>query len=180
MADRHAVGRAAGLRPEDIHMPWTMMEPKHPQRQVVKDTPKNGEIRAKVMEQQLGHAVVMLQAILHEEHPAPDAAWSIAYLRARLAEHPRRRLQDLGRAHGRTRRLEGSRRLLIGVTVSCAGAHGLGTVQRAAVSLMIWPWFRAPVFGLGTLDAANFARYLSEQIPGHLFLVIRTIDDYCL
>lgn len=36
----------------------------------------------------LGRAVVMLQSILDGDHPIPDAAWSVAYLRARLAEHP--------------------------------------------------------------------------------------------
>lgn len=46
------------------------------------------EVRAKILDQRVGHTVVMLQSILHEKHPAPDAAWSIGYLRARLAEHP--------------------------------------------------------------------------------------------
>src|ERR1700730_12173927 len=45
------------------------------------------EIRAKILDQRLGHAVVMLAGILGED-PAPDIPWSVAYLRARLAEHP--------------------------------------------------------------------------------------------
>ena len=46
------------------------------------------ENRAKIMEHRVDHTVVMLNSILHEEHPAPDVAWSVAYLRARLAEYP--------------------------------------------------------------------------------------------
>ena len=46
------------------------------------------KIRAEIIEQRTGHAVVMLEAVLDGTHPAPDVAWSIAYLRARLAEHP--------------------------------------------------------------------------------------------
>ena len=46
------------------------------------------EIRAAIIEQRTGHAVVMLEAILDGTHPAPDVPWSVAYLRDRLAEHP--------------------------------------------------------------------------------------------
>ena len=46
------------------------------------------ETRAKILLERVGHAVVMLNSILHDEHPAPDAAWSVGYLRDRLAEHP--------------------------------------------------------------------------------------------
>ena len=46
------------------------------------------ETRAKILAERTGHAVVMLRAVLHEEHPAPDIPWSVAYLRERLAEHP--------------------------------------------------------------------------------------------
>ena len=46
------------------------------------------EIRAAIIEQRTGHAVVMLEAVLDGTHPAPDVAWSVAYLRDRLAEHP--------------------------------------------------------------------------------------------
>ena len=46
------------------------------------------EIRMKILEHRLGYTVVMLKSILREEYPTPDAAWSIEYLRDRLAEHP--------------------------------------------------------------------------------------------
>jgi hypothetical protein len=46
------------------------------------------QIRAKIVEHRLGHAVVMLKSVLGEDHPAPDTAWAITYLRARLADHP--------------------------------------------------------------------------------------------
>jgi hypothetical protein len=46
------------------------------------------EIRTKILLERVGHTVVMLDSILRGEHPAPDAVWSIGYLRARLAEHP--------------------------------------------------------------------------------------------
>ena len=46
------------------------------------------ERRTAILVERAGHAVVMLRAILHEQHPAPDIAWSVAYLRDRLAEHP--------------------------------------------------------------------------------------------
>ena len=46
------------------------------------------EKRTKILLERAGHAVVLLNSILHGEHPAPDAAWSVSYLRARLAEHP--------------------------------------------------------------------------------------------
>ena len=46
------------------------------------------EIRNKILIERVGHTVVMLTSILDGEHPAPDVPWSIAYLRARLAERP--------------------------------------------------------------------------------------------
>jgi hypothetical protein len=46
------------------------------------------ETRTAILIERAGHAVVMLNSILHGEHPAPDIPWSVAYLRARLAEHP--------------------------------------------------------------------------------------------
>ena len=46
------------------------------------------EIRNRVLLERVGHTVVMLSAILDGEHPAPGVPWSVAYLRARLAEHP--------------------------------------------------------------------------------------------
>ncbi len=46
------------------------------------------EKRTAILVERAGHAVVMLNAILHGEHPAPDIPWSVVYLRARLAEHP--------------------------------------------------------------------------------------------
>jgi hypothetical protein len=42
-------------------------------------------IRAKILEHRLGHAVVMLNGILGGTF---DPAWSVVYLRERLAEHP--------------------------------------------------------------------------------------------
>jgi hypothetical protein len=51
-------------------------------------TMADDEIRTKILVERAGHAVVMLRAIMHDEHPAPDAAWSVNYLRERLAEHP--------------------------------------------------------------------------------------------
>src|SRR5438093_9010023 len=44
------------------------------------------ETRTRILLERVGHTVVMLNSILLAEHPAPDAAWAIAYLRARLAE----------------------------------------------------------------------------------------------
>ena len=46
------------------------------------------ETRDKILIERAGHAVVMLRSVLDGEHPAPDAPWSVAYLRERLAEHP--------------------------------------------------------------------------------------------
>lgn len=46
------------------------------------------ETRNAILLERAGHVVVMLSAILDGEHPAPDVPWSVAYLRARLAEHP--------------------------------------------------------------------------------------------
>lgn len=46
------------------------------------------ETRDKILTERAGHAKVMLAAILGGEHPQPDPAWSVAYLRDRLAEHP--------------------------------------------------------------------------------------------
>jgi hypothetical protein len=46
------------------------------------------EKRTAILLERVGHTVVMLNSILHDEHPAPDIAWSVAYLRDRLAEHP--------------------------------------------------------------------------------------------
>lgn len=46
------------------------------------------EVRDQILTERAGHALVMLNAILDGEHPAPDIPWSVAYLRARLAEHP--------------------------------------------------------------------------------------------
>jgi hypothetical protein len=45
------------------------------------------EIRARILDQRLGHAVAMLQGIFGRD-TVPDIPWSAAYLRARLAEHP--------------------------------------------------------------------------------------------
>src|ERR1039458_2597656 len=45
------------------------------------------EIRAKILDQRLGHVVAMLGDILGDD-PAPDVPWAVAYLRARLAEPP--------------------------------------------------------------------------------------------
>jgi hypothetical protein len=45
------------------------------------------KIRAKIIEERIMHAVGMLQGILGED-AYPDVPWSVAYLRARLAEHP--------------------------------------------------------------------------------------------
>jgi hypothetical protein len=46
------------------------------------------EKRTAILVERIGHTVVMLNSILRAEHPAPDVPWSVAYLRARLAEHP--------------------------------------------------------------------------------------------
>jgi hypothetical protein len=47
------------------------------------------ETRDKILVERAGHAAVMLDSILDDKHPSPDrAAWSVEYLRARLAEHP--------------------------------------------------------------------------------------------
>ena len=46
------------------------------------------ETRNKILLERAGRAVVMLNAILHDEHPAPDIPWSVRYLRDRLTEHP--------------------------------------------------------------------------------------------
>jgi hypothetical protein len=45
------------------------------------------EIRAKILDQRLGHAVSMLRSILGEDATI-DVPWEVAYLRARLAQHP--------------------------------------------------------------------------------------------
>jgi hypothetical protein len=46
------------------------------------------ETRDKILLERAGHALIMLRSVLDGEHPAPDAPWSVAYLRERLAEHP--------------------------------------------------------------------------------------------
>jgi len=63
------------------------------------------EIRAKILDERTGHAVVMLRGILGED-ATRDIPWSVAYLRERLAEHPAtgyktwdERIAELGRAH---------------------------------------------------------------------------------
>jgi len=43
--------------------------------------------RARILDQRLGHTVVMLQGILGRDADV-DIPWSIGYLRARLAKHP--------------------------------------------------------------------------------------------
>jgi hypothetical protein len=45
------------------------------------------ETRVKILLERVGHVVVMLGSILAEDATA-DVPWSVAYLRARLAEHP--------------------------------------------------------------------------------------------
>lgn len=45
------------------------------------------EIRDRILIERVGHAVVLLRRILGED-AHPDIPWSVAYLRARLAEHP--------------------------------------------------------------------------------------------
>jgi len=45
------------------------------------------EARDAILIERAGHAVVMLQGILGGD-ATPDIPWSVAYLRARLAEHP--------------------------------------------------------------------------------------------
>lgn len=47
------------------------------------------EIRAKILDERLRHAAVMLGSILDTD-PAghPDVPWSVAYLRGQLAKHP--------------------------------------------------------------------------------------------
>ena len=45
------------------------------------------KIRDKILLERVGHAAVMLRGILGED-AHPDIPWSVAYLRARLAEHP--------------------------------------------------------------------------------------------
>ena len=44
------------------------------------------EIRDRILVERAGHALVMLNGILGSD--TFDPAWSVAYLRARLAEHP--------------------------------------------------------------------------------------------
>jgi len=46
------------------------------------------EIRAKVMERRVMHAVTFLRGVLDLEPPPLDIGWHVAYLRERLAEHP--------------------------------------------------------------------------------------------
>ena len=45
------------------------------------------EVRDAILVERAGHAVAMLDGILGKD-PFPDVSWSVAYLRARLAEHP--------------------------------------------------------------------------------------------
>ncbi len=45
------------------------------------------ETRDRTLVERVGHAVVMLRGILRED-ATDDIAWSVAYLRARIAEHP--------------------------------------------------------------------------------------------
>jgi hypothetical protein len=47
------------------------------------------EKRAKILEERLGHTVVMLRSVLDPDRAGhPDVPWSIAYLRTQLAKHP--------------------------------------------------------------------------------------------
>lgn len=50
-------------------------------------TVADGEIADRILLERAGHAKVMLAGILGRD-PIADVAWSTAYLRARLAEHP--------------------------------------------------------------------------------------------
>ena len=50
-------------------------------------TTGNQEIRDRILIERAGHAVVLLRRILGGD-AHPDIPWSVAYLRARLAEHP--------------------------------------------------------------------------------------------
>jgi hypothetical protein len=45
------------------------------------------ETRTAILLERVGHTAVMLNGILGGD-PHPDIEWSVAYLRARLAEHP--------------------------------------------------------------------------------------------
>jgi hypothetical protein len=47
----------------------------------------DGEIADKILIERAGHARAMLAGLLGRD-PIPDVRWSVAYLRARLAEHP--------------------------------------------------------------------------------------------
>ena len=46
------------------------------------------EIRAKIMDRRVMHAVTFLRGVLALEPPPLDIGWHVAYLRERLAEHP--------------------------------------------------------------------------------------------
>ena len=47
------------------------------------------DTRTPILLERIGHAVVMLRSILDDDRAGhPDIPWSVAYLRARLAEHP--------------------------------------------------------------------------------------------
>lgn len=57
--------------------------PRHPHAATVGDD----ETRAKILDERLGRTVAILGGILGRD-TIPDIPWSVAYLRARLAEHP--------------------------------------------------------------------------------------------
>ena len=51
-------------------------------------TAGDAETRAKILDERLISTVIMLRNILGKDGRAVDVPWSVAYLRARLAEHP--------------------------------------------------------------------------------------------
>lgn len=47
----------------------------------------DGEVHDRILMERVMHTVVMLRSVLEPDR-SPDVAWSTAYLRGRLAEHP--------------------------------------------------------------------------------------------
>jgi len=83
------------------------------------------EIRARILDHRVAEALVMLRGILREDTPA-DVAWSAAYLRDRLAEHPAAGYETWDEAVAETRAAEDAAAEHAAAECEMCGAPGAG------------------------------------------------------
>ena len=82
------------------------------------------EIRAKVMDRRVMHAVTFLRGILDQE--PRDLGWHVAYLRDRLAEHPAAGYKTWDEAIAELRAAEAAKAEHAAATCEMCGASGAG------------------------------------------------------